>query len=67
MLWTVHHLWPSGDRLFFNCYLHHSSLVRRNGYVAANIILIRESVTQGYPLDMVAYEIKTLPLIKHLK
>ena len=57
MLWTVLHLWLSG----------HYFLVLRNGDGTANIVHSRESVTQGDPLDIVAYVIGVLPLTKCLK
>ena len=49
--------------LVFNYYFHHSSLILINGDGTANIIQIREGVTQGGPVDMVAYSIGALPLI----
>ena len=67
MLWTVCHLWPSGACSVFNCYHNHFSLVLRIGDGTATIINIREVVTQGDPLDMFAYRIGILPLIKLLK
>ena len=41
MLWTVRHLWPSGDRFVFNCYRHWSSLVLRNGNGRASLLSSR--------------------------
>ena len=38
MLWTVHHLWPSGDCFVFNFYHHHSLLVLQYGYRTGNIL-----------------------------
>ena len=67
MLWTVRHLWPSGARFVFNCYGHWSSLVFRNGNGTAIIIHSREGMTQGYPIEMIAYGIGIIPLIKNLK
>ena len=67
MLWTVHHLWPSGACLVFNCYLHRSSLVLRNGNGMSSFMHSREGATQGDPLAMVAYGIGILPPIKNMK
>ena len=51
----------------FNCYIHHSALVLRKGDGTANIIHIREGVTQGELLDMVACDIGVLLIIKLTK
>ena len=67
MLWTVCHLWPSGDCFVSNCYFYHYSLVLRNGDGTVDIIHSREGVTQGEPLYMVAYKIGILMLVKCLK
>ena len=67
MLWTVRHLWPSGDRFFFNCYCHWSLLVLWNGNGTASILHSRESMIQGDPLAMITYGISILPLINNLK
>ena len=66
MLWTVHHLWPYRT-IFVNCYRNWSFLVLRNGNGTASFLHSREGVTQGDPLDMVAYGIGVLPLTKILK
>ena len=67
MLWTVHHLWPSGARFVFNCYRHWSSLVLRNRNRTASTLYSSERVMQGYPISMVACGIGVLPMIKNLK
>ena len=41
MIWTVRHLWPSGDRFVFNCYRHWSLLVLRNGNGTASFLYIK--------------------------
>ena len=66
MVWTVCHLWPSGSH-FFNCYHHWPSIVLRSGDGTASFLQSSEGLTQGYSLDMVAYGIAILPLIKNLK
>ena len=65
MLWTVHHLWSSGDRIVFNCYCHWSSLILWNGNGTASFLHSREGMSQEGPLDTVAYVIGILPLIKN--
>ena len=67
MLWTVQHLWLSGDCFFFNWYRHWSLLVLRNVNGTASILNSREGVTQGGPLAMIVYGIGILPLIKNLE
>ena len=60
-------IYGSLELFLFNCYHHHSSLVLRNVDGTANIMHIREIVTQGCPLAVVAYVIVFLLIIKHLK
>ena len=67
MLWTARHLCPSGARFIFYCYRHWSSLILLNRNRTESIILIREGVTQGDNLAMIAYGIRILPLIKNTK
>ena len=67
MLRMVCHLWFSGAHFVLYCYSHHYLLVLRNRDGTANIIYSREGVTQGYPLAMVAYGFRIIPLIKRLK
>ena len=67
ILWMVFRLWLSVDCFVFNSYRNHSSLVLRRGYGTANILDIREGVTQGYLMDMVVYGIGIILLIKKLK
>ena len=64
MLCTVPHLWPSGARFVFNFYRHLSFLILQKGIGTASFIHNMEGVTQGYPLDMVAYGMGIIPLIK---
>ena len=52
---------------FFNCYRHWSFLVLRNGNWMAIFLHIREGVTQGGPLAMIAYGIRILSLINNTK
>ena len=61
------HLWLSGALLILNFYRHWSSLVFWYGNGIASSVHSREGVTQGDPLDMVAYGIGILSLIKNLK
>ena len=67
MLWTVRHLWPSGDRFVFNCYRHWSLLVFLNRNGEASFINSKVGVTQRDPLAMIACGIGILPHIKNLK
>ena len=67
MLWTVFHLWPYGDRFVFNCYCHRSLPALRNWYGTSNTLYGREFVRHGDPMDMVAYGVGVLPLIKCVK
>ena len=55
------------ELIFVYCCCHHSSLSLRNEDGTANILHNRKGVTQEDPLDMVAYEIGLLQLIKILK
>ena len=52
---------------FLNCCCHHSLLVPRNGDSAYNILHSWEGVTQRGSLDVFAYVIGVLTLIKCLK
>ena len=67
MLWTVRHLWPSEAHFVFNFCCRWSWLVLQKGNGVAIFLHIGECVTQGGTLDMVAYGIGILPLIKTLK
>ena len=67
MLWAVQFDWRSGTRFGFNCYRHWDMLVIRAGDGTGQLLFIREGVTQGDPLSMVAYGLKTLPLIRELR
>ena len=64
MLWTVLQECPSGSRFFLNCCCHLSLIVLRNGNGADSFLHSRESMNQGYPLAMVAYDIGFIPPIK---
>ena len=67
MLWTVRHRWPTGARFAFNCYRHWAQLLLRQTGEPPVTILIREGVTQGYPLSMVLYGITLAPLVEELR
>ena len=47
MLWTVRHLWPSGDRFVFNCYRRWSLIFLQNRNGTSSFMLSNEGVTQG--------------------
>ena len=67
MRWDVRHEWPNGAQFTFNCYRHWSTLVVRDtGDGSGHFLHIKEGVTQGDPLTMIAYGIWVLPLIKGL-
>jgi hypothetical protein len=71
LLWTVHHLWPSGDRFCLNVYQHWSNILIIQGADGmALVIMSQEGVTlQGAdPMAMVvaAYGLMLLPFIKQL-
>ena len=53
MLWTVRHHWPVGAKFAFNCYRSWAQLLLHKPGEPQVTILIREGVTQGYPLLMV--------------
>ena len=68
MLWDVRHEWLSGAQFTFNCYRHWATLVvwdtsDRSGHFLHS----KESVTQGDPLDIIAYGIGVLPIIRELR
>ena len=66
MLWTVQHHWPSGAQFAFSCYKHWAKkLLIRLGEEPV-IILSREGVTQGNPLNMVLYGITLVALAEDL-
>ena len=68
MLWAVQHEWPSGGQFTFNCYRHWATLVVRDtGDGSCHFLHIKEGVTQGDPLTMIAYGIEVLPLIRELR
>ena len=68
MLWDVRHEWPSGARFTYNCYRHWATLVVRNTKDGSGHFLhSKEGVTHGYPLAMIAYGIRVLPLIRVLR
>ena len=67
MLWTVRHLWNSGDCFLFNFYLHWPSLVLQNGNSTASFLHSKEGMMHNYPLAMIVYGVGILPLIKNLK
>ena len=67
MLWTVRHEWPSGAQFMFNCCRHWATLVVwYTGDGSGHFLYIKEGVTQGDPLAIIAYGIGVLPLIREL-
>ena len=67
MLWAVQHEWPSGARFTFNCYCHWATLVISAVDGIGHFLYIKEGVTQVYPLEMGAYGLGILPLIRKLR
>ena len=67
MLWKVRFEWHSGARFIFNCYRHWATLVIRSVDGTGQLIFSTEGVTQGYPMAMVAYGMRILPLIRELR
>ena len=67
MMWTVRHLWPPGARFLFYCDRHWSLIVLQNMNGTTIFLHTKEGVTQGYPLEMIAYGIVIIPLIKNIK
>ena len=67
MMWTVRHRWTAGTRFAFNCYRHWAQLLLRQTGEPPVTILIREGVTQGYPLSMLLYGITLAPLVEELR
>ena len=63
----MHHKWFSGARFLFNCCCNWAILVIRAGDGKGHFIRIKEGVTQGYPLSMIAYGLQILPLIWDLQ
>ena len=62
MLWAVRHKWPSGAQFTFNCYRQWATLVVREiGDGSGHLLHSKEGVTQGDPLDMIAYGIVPPP------
>ena len=66
MLWIFRQLWPSGAH-FLNLYHHWSSLVLRHWNGTTSFLHSKEGTTQKNPLEMIAYRIGILPLIKIIK
>ena len=68
MLWSVRHEWPSGAQFTFNFYRHWGTLMVSNTEDGSGHFLYsKEGVTQGDPLNMIAYGIWVLPLIWDLR
>ena len=62
------HEWPSGAQFTFNCYRHCANLVVCNkGDGSGHFLHSKEGVNQGEPLEMIAYGIGVLPLIRELR
>ena len=66
MMWVVQHKWPSGAQFSFNCYLYWATLVTRAGDGIGNFLHIKEGVTQWDPLEIIAYGLGIIPLIRDL-
>ena len=63
MIWAVRHECTSGAQFTFNCYRHWATLVFQDtGDRSGHFLHIKEGVTQGDPLAMIAYGIGVLPL-----
>ena len=67
MLWTVCHLWPTGERFAFNLYRHWAQLLLCQTGEPPVTIFSQEGITQGDPLSMVLYGITLSPLYKELR
>ena len=68
MLWSVQHKWPSGAHFTFNFYCYCATLVVRDtGDGSVFFLHIKEGVTQGDPLAIIAYGIGVLPVIRELQ
>ena len=67
MLWEVRHEWPSGVNFAFNCYRHWATLLIRADGGTGHFLYIKEGVTQGHPLAVMAYGMGILPLIQELQ
>ena len=68
MLLDVRYEWPSGAQFTFNCYRHWATLVVRDtGDGSGHFLHIKEGLTQGDPIAMIAYGIGVLPLIRELQ
>ena len=67
MMWTVQHRYPAGTSFAFNCYRNWAQLLLRQLGEPPVTILIREGVTQEYPLLIVLYVITLVPLAKELR
>ena len=67
MLWEVRNDLPIGARFAFNCYRHCATLVIRSGNGNGHFLYSKEVLTQRDPLEMVAYRLGILPLIRYLR
>ena len=67
MLWAVRHDFTSGAQFAFNFYRHWDTLVIREGDGMCHLLYSKEIVTQGDPLEMVAYGLVILLLIQELQ
>ena len=59
MLLTVRHRWSKGARFAFNCYRHACILIVCQECKECLVILSEEGVTQGDPLSMILYGLRT--------
>ena len=67
MLWALHHEWTSGARFSFNYYRQWATIVIRKRYGMGHFLHSKEGVTQEFPLDMIAYSLGILLLIRNLR
>ena len=67
MLWAVRHEWTSDVWFIFNCYRHWYTIVIRAGDRTGHFLHSKEGVTQGDPLDMIAYGLGISPFIQDLR
>eukprot|EP00957_Ditylum_brightwellii_P090990 6928363-Ditylum_brightwellii.AAC.1 len=64
MLWNVRHALVAGSQFAFNTYHHWRKLVLCRH---KDLVMSKEGITQGDPLDMILYALAILPIILHLK
>ena len=67
MSWAIHHKWPISMQFIFNCYCNWATLVVCNTEGSGHFLHSKEGGTQGDNLDINAYGIGVLPLIRELQ